>query len=474
VAGRRRLAVAGALLAVLIVVLVVLVSSGGSSPPPPLPLPGIGKPAKSGDPFAYIPARESDFVTRATAGNANVLYQKSPDGVLATAARVAAWRPLINQAVAGTGIDPNLLEGLVFVESAGDPDAIVDGDPVNASGLTQILAETGQSLLGMHINLARSRQLTGQIDIASSQGENARVAKLETQRESVDARFNPGKALAATVRYLQIAEQHFGRWDLAFESYHMGIGNLQTVLDDYDGGKAVPYVQLYFDTAPDHHAAAFNLLASFGDDSSLYYWRLLGAEQVMHLYRTNRAGLDRQIVLQTEVASNAYALQPPDTAHPFATPDALDRAYAARQILPLPSNAAQLGLRYDPSIGSLARSLGFAPALYRGLRPAALDLLIELAARVRTLSGDPTSTLTVTSAVSDERYQQRLGVSDLPAAAGWSFTIARHYVNESQAAAFQAMLDRLQSLDLIAWERFPSVIEVTVASDASQAIVHGP
>jgi hypothetical protein len=36
------------------------------------------------------------------------------------------------------------------------------------------------------------------------------------------------------------------------------------------------------------------------------------------------------------------------------------------------------------------------------------------------------------------------------------------------------MLDRLQALDLIAWERFPSEIEVTVASDASQALVHGP
>ena len=36
------------------------------------------------------------------------------------------------------------------------------------------------------------------------------------------------------------------------------------------------------------------------------------------------------------------------------------------------------------------------------------------------------------------------------------------------------MLDRLQALDLIAWERFPSEIEVTVSTDASQALVHGP
>jgi hypothetical protein len=394
--------------------------------------------------------------------------------VLATAARVAQFRARIDQAVAGTGFDPSLVEALVFVESAGRPDAIVGGDPTNATGLTQILAQTGSSLLGMHIDLARSRKLTGQIFLAQARGQAGTVARLERARVKVDDRFDPRKAIAATVRYLEIAEQHLGRPDLAFESYHMGIGNLQRVLDLYDGGHAVPYPQLYFDTTPDHNPAAYALISSFGDDSSLYYWRLLGAQRIMRLYRTDRAALERQIARQTATDSAANVLHPPDTVHPFADPDALDRAYAARTVLPLPSNPARLGLRYDPGIGSLASRLGFTPALYRGLRPAALDLLIEMAARVRVLSRLPRSTLTVTSAVSDRHYQRLLGVSDPSAAAGWSFTIARSYVSHAQAAALQAMLDRLQALDLIAWERFPSEIEVTVASDASQAIVHGP
>jgi Transglycosylase SLT domain len=474
VAGRRRLAVAGAALVLLIAVVLVLTRSGGPSPPPPLPLPGVGQPAKPGDPFAYVSSRQSDFVARATAGEANVLYLQSPGGALATAARVAAFRPMIDAATAGTGIDPNMLEALVFVESAGRPDVIAGGDPADASGLTQILAQTGSSLLGMHINLARSRQLTAQIDSAAAVGQTAKALRLERQRAGVDARFNPGEALAGTVRYLQIAERDLGRWDLAFESYHMGIGNLQRVLDLYDGGHDVPYVQVYFDTAPDHIAAAYELLSSFGDDSSLYYWRLLGAEYVMRLYRSDRSALDRLIDLQTAVDSTAYVLHPPDAVHPFGDPDALDRAYAAREILPLPSNATRLGLRYDAGIGALAGRVHATPALYRGLRPAALDLLIELAARVRALSRLPASTLTVTSAVSDERYQQLLGVSDPPAAAGWSFTIARTYASQAQAAAFQAMLDRLQALNLIAWQRFPSEIEITVAADAAQAIVHGP
>jgi hypothetical protein len=476
--GRRRLALAGCALGVLIAALiVVLSSSGGRSGPPPLPLPGVGQPAKPGDPFAYEPSRQSQFVARAIAGSDHVLYVKSPGGALATAARVAALRPMIDRAVAGSGLDPSLVEALVFVESAGRPDVIVGDDPVNASGLTQILAQTGSSLLGMHVELARSRKLTGQILLASARGQTGKVASLERARARVDDRFDPAKALAGTVRYLQIAERDLGpptRSDLAFESYHMGIGNLQRVLDLYDGGHAVPYPQLYFDTAPDHNPRAYALISSFGDDSSLYYWRLLGAQRIMRLYRTDRSALERLDALQTATDSNAYVLHPPNSTGAFATPDALDRAYAARTILPLPSDPARLGLAYDPGIGSLASQEGFKPALYRGLRPAALDLLIELAARVRALSKLPGSTLTVTSAVSDQHYQSLLGIGFPPAAAGWSFTIARRYASRAQAVAFQAMLDRLQALDLIAWERFPSEIQVTVASDASQAIVHGP
>ena len=471
---RRRRVLAGAGIAVALVVAVILITTGGKSAPPPLPLPGIGQPAKAGDPVAYVPARESDFVTRAIAGSDHVLFVKSPGGALATAARVAALRPQIDRAVAGSGFDPSMVEALVFVESAGRPSVIAGNDPADASGLTQILASTGTSLLGMHIDLKRSRRLTGQIDVAAARGQDARVARLQRARAKIDDRFDPSKALAATVRYLRIAQQHLGRVDLAFESYHMGIGNLQRVLDLYDGGHAVPYPQLYFDTAPDHHPDAYRLISSFGDDSSLYYWRLLGAQRIMRLYRTERPALERENALQTATDSNAQVLHPPATTPAFANPDALDRAYAARAILPLPANAAQLGLRYDPGIGSLAHQVGATPALYRGLRPAALDMLVALAARVRSLSNLPNSTLTVTSAVSDERYQDRLGVADPPAAAGWSFTIARRYANGAQAAAFQSMLDRLQALNLIAWERFTPVIEITVAADASQALVHGP
>jgi hypothetical protein len=156
------------------------------------------------------------------------------------------------------------------------------------------------------------------------------------------------------VRYLQLAQRRFGRPDLAIESYHMGIGNLQHVLDLYDRGKPVSYTRLYFDTAPDRHAAAFNVLASFGDDSSLYYWRILGAAQIMRLYRSDRSALVRLASLQAASGSSAEVLQPPDRTSAFSDPNALYDAYAKHELVRLPSNASQLGLGYAAGIGAEA------------------------------------------------------------------------------------------------------------------------
>jgi hypothetical protein len=457
--------------AVVIVVVLASALGGGTGVSGP-PLPGLGRPARAGDPFAYAAAHQASFVSRATRGEQQVLFTKSPGGAIATAARVAAYRTLIDAAVRGSGIDPNLVEGIVFLESAGRPDAIAGADPAAASGLTQILASTGQALLGMHIELAGSRRLTAQIAAAENAGRAGLMARLERRRIAADDRFAPAKALAATVRYLQIARRRFGRSDLAVESYHMGIGNLQSVLADYNGGTPVPYAQLYFDTAPDHNSSTWRLLQSFGDDSSLYLWRVLGAIEVMRLYRHDPAALEQLNRLQLDFPSNALVLLAAHGVGHFADPAALSDAYRRRRLLPLPRNPAQLGLAYASTIGAgAARTVP--AALYRGLRPAALDLLIELAARVRAISHS-TAPLIVVGAVSDAAYLRRLGIGDPAATSGYTFEIERRYTGgRAQAAAFQAMLDRLQALDLIAWIRAPGTIEITVAPDVDRIIAHG-
>jgi hypothetical protein len=422
--------------------------------------PAAGPSSTTRDPIAYDPARRAAFERSAAAGLAHVLYAKSPGGIVATARRVAAFRPLLERA----GWDADTLEAIVFVESAGRPDAQAGSDPSAAAGLTQIVAETGRDLLGMHIDLARTRRLERGI------GRGHRVAARERELRRVDQRFDPAAAIAATVRYLRFARAKLGRDDLAVASYHMGVGNLQSVLRAYGASAPLPYAQLYFDSSPLRHAAAWQRLAAFGDDSSTYLWRIGAAKQIMRLYRTRPGELRRLAALQLRKSSSEEVMHPQASTATFATPDALAAAFLGRELVPLP--AARLradGIAIDRGMGSLAARLGQRPSLYRGLRPRALAALEVLGAGTQVIAH--TGPLVVTSTVRDLHYQRLLARSDPEAthhyslhATGWAFDIARVYRSRAQALAFQFMLDRLTALGWIAWLREPAVIHVTVAA----------
>ena len=123
------------------------------------------------DPFAWDPARAEEFERRAAAGNSHPLYALSPGGAIVSAERTARWRPQVERAAAEAGVDPDTLEGLVFLESAGREDARAPGSLESAAGLTQILAETAQNLLGMEVDLAASERITRRIARAERRGE---------------------------------------------------------------------------------------------------------------------------------------------------------------------------------------------------------------------------------------------------------------------------------------------------------------
>ncbi|HWD86054.1 MAG TPA: hypothetical protein VG321_09905 [Solirubrobacteraceae bacterium] len=468
---RRRLGgwTAGAV--ALTVVMVVLVVTALQSPTgivaPPA---GAVLPAPTASLPGYRPGAGAELSQRAASGSAQALFVKSPGGVPATAARVARFRPLIDAAVRGTDIPPVLLEGLVFLESAGRPYAVAGGSVQDAAGLTQILPSTGSSVLGLHIDLARSGPLLAAAEAAQSAGATRRLARLNAQLARADQRFDPARALAGTVRYLLIAERDLGRLDLGVAAYHAGIGNIQTVLDDYDRGRPVSFAQVYFDTAPNRHPAAWSFLSQLGDDSSLYLWRVLEAERLMQMYRSQPGALRRLSGLETGYPSDALALLGP-TIQPFSGPAALSAAYQSGALVPLPRDPSRLHLTYAPDMGVLARRWHVPVSLYRGLRPAALAVLLRVAAAVHGLAG---GTLSVTSAVLDRRYQSLLGYVDPPGATGFTFQILRHYSPAAQAPALQFVLDRLQALDLIGWLRGSRTIEVTVAPDAAQVLRSKP
>jgi Family of unknown function (DUF5715) len=480
---RRRLLAALALTAFLaaVVAAVAFALRGGDDesaalvPRDPLP---------ASDSLAYEEGSEDELEEAAAFGLSQPLYAKSPGGVFASARRTEALRTLIEDAVEDSGFDADVVEAIVFLESGGRPDVIAGDDPVAASGLTQILAETAQNFLQMDVDLEQSRRLTVRIAGAERRGEIARAERLRERRRRVDARFDPEQALAGTVRYLTTARERLGRDDLAVVSYHMGIGNLTNVLRAYAGAdddaeipalveeNELSWARVFFDTAPDSKPAAHGLLARLGDDSPTYYWRVLAATEIMRLYRDDPERLQELDLLHRAKASAEEVLHPPIETDRFADAVDLARAWDEGLLQRVPNEPDRLGFAVARGMGELALRLGQPTRLYRGLRAEALAMLVYIGDRVRRLSG-ATRALTVTSTVRDDSYQRLLRSRNSEATGGYSlhttgyaFDIRRRYESDEQAQAFQFVLDRLTARGLVAWIREPAAIHVTVARDA--------
>jgi hypothetical protein len=507
---RRPLLVAVAILfaGLAVAVAVALVLSGGSGDARSQEQRIADLPGSDADPFAFEADRRNDFIDRATSGYSHVLYDKSPGGIFASARRTARWRPLIERAAAAHGVDPDVMEAMVLLESAGRPDVIAGVEPSVASGLAQIVASTGIDFLDMKIDLQRSKAITRRLGEVARQIERAKreaasprakvrspallklrkltreQTALVRERRTIDARFRPAAALDGMGQYLQLAERRFGDAGLATESYHMGIGNLETSIGRYLGTDAsggavgglvaendLDYARLFFGSSPLAHADAWSLLSSLGDDSSTYLWRVLAAERVMALYRDDPAELQRIAALQTAKSTQEEVFHPQSGSVVFASPDEIRTALAAGQLEQLP-RGEDLGFRIDKRMGELAPNLGVRPGLYRALRPQALAALIYMAADVRDINGGR-GTLTVTSTVRDESYQrQLLGINDQATpnyslhTTGYSFDVSRQYSSDKQAEAFQFALDRLRALNVIDYAVEPEAIHVTVSDDA--------
>ena len=306
---RRRLLAAAFLVVVAAGVAVVLLSGGGGSGPKRL-VPGGGTKPGDYDPLAYDSGKEGELAQRAAAGFSDVVWEKSPGGAAATARRTARWRPLIERAARVNGVDPDTLEAIVFLESAGRPDVIAGGNIEGAAGLTQIVASTATALLGMHVDLAKSRSLTARIESATTA---AQARKLGRARRRIDDRFDPAAAITGAAVYLAQAQKRFGRPDLAVASYHMGVGNLEHVLSlykDEGGGDHPSYTRLYFDSAPLRRPRTYKLLSGFGDDSSTYLWRVGAARAVMQMQRKDPAKLARLDALERSAGPGARRLYP--------------------------------------------------------------------------------------------------------------------------------------------------------------------
>ncbi len=443
--------------------------------------------APGADPFAWRPERREDLERGAALGTSHVIYELSPGGVIASAERTAAFREEIEGAAGRHGVDPDVLEAVIFLESAGRPEVSAGPTPEAASGLAQIIPSTATELLGMKVDLARSIELTKRLGKAKSP---AQAERLRAERAAIDERFSPELAIEGAATYLEIATERFGVEDLGVESYHMGIGNLESVIRAYLGADDarpigalvadadLSFAQLYFDSTPQRHAEAYRLLAGFSDDSADYLWKVRASEEIMRRYREDREGLSETARLANSKATLEEVFHPEEATDVYDDPTEIEDALRDGELVPLP-DARELGWIPHKDLGELAGRLDQERSLYMALRPEALATLSYIARLVEDQSGEA-SPLRITSAVRDRSYQDLLVASNPEATAeyslhttGWSFDVLRKYASGAQAQAFQHVLDRLSALALIDYAVEPGAIHVTVSALGERLLAPG-
>ena len=180
----------------------------------------------------------------------------------------------------------------------------------------------------------------------------------------------------------ELARDRFEREDMAFVSYHMGMGNLESVLRAY-GADAAPYTQVYFDSTPVRHAAAYG-----GSPRSATTPRTTGGSSA----RRADHGAEPRGRGQARPAGGAADRQgvgrggaaPAGSTPRFTTPASCGRpgTTADRRV---PGGRARDRAARDRRMGELAERID-QRRLYRGLRPEALATALYIGAQVRALS----------------------------------------------------------------------------------------
>jgi hypothetical protein len=284
------------------------------------------------------------------------------------------------------------------------------------------------------------------------------------------------------------AEKKLGRSDLAAAAYHMGIGNLQDVIAAYVRPRpltgstpktvakyGITYARLYYDSTPIRNAAAYRKLASLGDDSRHYLFKLDAADTIMRLRAARSGLLERIAALQTAKASGENLLRPEDRFPPYEDAGDLRKAYAKDELIALPDEPRRLGFRVDRGMGSLARRVRERRALFRGLRPEALATLLYVTKEVRRIAGG--SHLRITSTVRDLKYQRALvGVNSQATRAfslhttGFAVDVSRNFRNRREERAFIAVLERLRAQEVLDFVYEPAAIHFTVGPEGERLL----
>ncbi|MBI4895726.1 MAG: transglycosylase SLT domain-containing protein [Candidatus Aenigmarchaeota archaeon] len=395
------------------------------------------------------------------------------------------------------GIDPGMLEGIIYVESGAYSNAV---NASGAAGIVQIMPRIAEAYK-MDVNYEMSDWCTSEIfrlqkalehetSTAKTEKIKNKIAGYKVKRAAIDERFNPYKCLEVASHYLGDEKSKFGRDDFAIWTYHTGRTNaLDAVLRFIDPkppvvsgrdaqGRVIidvqatmkkyglTYSELYFGCSPYRtNPGTYDFIyRQLIDSSAQYPWNAMAAQRLVRMSKKDpvrfRKLVDKYLAAMpdspsTRVKRNIPIIEEvttwydPNKDHEYTDVNEIISALDKGELVKLPDNPRALGFSLNPKEIGINASSDVREFFY-STKPETVGMLITLASITRHESGKYDQHLTVNSAVRSREYQKRVGSSDFTThALGRGVDISRRYKSGRQATAFQYALDRLRDGNMI-------------------------
>jgi hypothetical protein len=385
----------------------------------------------------------------------------------------AKLQSLFKSAAAQSGLPASLIEAIAYLESWGDPKA---ESPSGPRGIMQISAATARSMGLKVIVSTRYRVTRERVQLAAAtKGRKARYKTITHRTPYIvtarDDRMVPDRAVPAAARYLAGMEKKFGGRDWAIFAYHCGQGCVSEMMDLTRKARGIPadevtVPRMFFSCSPVWNRELYQAILSQmqRDWSPTYYFRIMRAQQLLAVYRSNPdefARLAEQY--RGDFAGNsrpqhrlAVWLKHDDLI--FHNIDDI-RADSAKRLAKALDRPDYLGytLRISPNESANLETLSEAS-------PAALGALSYIAFETRRLyeemkRGDPFQPLPVSSLVETDDYTRQPSQHEaLAHTSGQVFDIDYSALPPAEVECLRFVLEDL------GWEGYLGFIEDGVAS----------
>jgi hypothetical protein len=235
---------------------------------------------------------------------------------LAGAKRItsAPMQRIFKSAAAKSGIRASLIAAIAYLESYGASDAL---SPTGPKGVMQISAGTARSMGLRQVYARRYKTVTVRKRVKTKRGHVVRSVRKRVPYSVLvrDDRMRPQRAIPAAASYLARLEDRFGGIDWAIFAYHCGEGcaaSMKALLENAKGVEA-PYTvpKLFFSGSPVRNRELYEAVQRemARDYSPTYYFRVLRAEQLLEMYRTEPAKFQK-LFEQYRYAANPAARAP--------------------------------------------------------------------------------------------------------------------------------------------------------------------